>query len=602
MKLKTSLFLLSYIVCINVYTQDIELLEQFNGRFDYVAIGNTLNPVENEDPENCMIFTSSSANLNLDPDQTIVAAYLYWAGSGTEDLDITLNGNAISAERTFNDNRFIGCGGIFFEGIFFAAFADITELVQSLGNTTYTIADLDLTTDIDNYCGCGLNFGGWALNVIYQQDSLPLNQVTVYDGLQSVRGSVNTITIDLTGLNVINNENARIGFIAWEGDRNLAVTEELTINGDVIGNPPLNPPDNAFNGTNSFTGQDDLFNMDIDVYNIENSISIGDTELSISLSSGQDFVMVNNITVVLNSQVPDASVLFESIVLECDSRDIVVNYEITNLNSNGILEFNTPIAFYADGILVGQSQTQSDIPIDGSETSTITLSIPNTIPSEFTLEIVVDDDGNSNSTILETDETNNSVSESIALLLIPGTVTLAGLTSCNIGFERGEFNLFDVTDANEALRDSDFQFFNTLEELQSNINPISNADSYINNTNPEAIFVRLEAPPCYEIFQFELQVENCPPLIPEGFSPNNDGLNDTFNIRGLYNIFVDHRLRVYNRYGTLIFEGNNNTEWSGKSNRGTNSGGLIPVGTYFYILNLNDPNYQPINGWVYVNY
>jgi hypothetical protein len=28
----------------------------------------------------------------------------------------------------------------------------------------------------------------------------------------------------------------------------------------------------------------------------------------------------------------------------------------------------------------------------------------------------------------------------------------------------------------------------------------------------------------------------------------------------------------------------------------------VPVGTYFYILNLNDPNYKPIQGWVYVNY
>ena len=46
------------------------------------------------------------------------------------------------------------------------------------------------------------------------------------------------------------------------------------INGNLIANPPLNPENNAFNGTNSFTGASDLYNMDLDVYNIQNNIHI----------------------------------------------------------------------------------------------------------------------------------------------------------------------------------------------------------------------------------------------------------------------------------------------------------------------------------------
>ncbi|NNK87543.1 MAG: hypothetical protein HKO90_04615, partial [Flavobacteriaceae bacterium] len=57
------------------------------------------------------------------------------------------------------------------------------------------------------------------------------------------------------------------------------------------------------------------------------------------------------------------------------------------------------------------------------------------------------------------------------------------------------------------------------------------------------------------------------------------------------------------RYGTLIFEGNNQEKWYGRSNRGLNSKGKrLPVGTYFYVLHLNDPEYAALTGWVYLNY
>jgi hypothetical protein len=94
-------------------------------------------------------------------------------------------------------------------------------------------------------------FGGWAIIVVYKNANLPLNQLTVYDGLQYVPDEIN---ITLNSLNVIDNKDARIGFVAWEGDRFISVNETLRINGNPISNLPLNPVDNAFNGTNSFTG------------------------------------------------------------------------------------------------------------------------------------------------------------------------------------------------------------------------------------------------------------------------------------------------------------------------------------------------------------
>lgn len=592
MKIKVIYIGLLILTIFRINAQDISLFQQFNGTYDYTAIGNTMNISENGSFATCEILTTSSADLQLLDNQNIIAAYLYWAGSGAGDFEILLNGIEVSASRTFSD-------ALDDTRIFFAAFADVTTIVTSQMNGTYTVSEFDITNIINTYCNTGTNFGGWAMTVIYEDNSLPLNQVNVYDGLQSVPES---LTVTLDNLNVLDNENAKIGFIAWEGDSTLAVNEQLNINGNLIGNPPLNPNNNAFNGTNSFTGQSDLYNMDIDVYNIQNNIAVGDTSATITLTSGQDFVMVNNIITVLNSQLPDATIVLNSIELECDSRSLEVNYTINNTNSSGILMQNTPIAFYANDMLIGQTETQTNIAIGGSESGVITLQIPENTPNSFTLNAVVDDDGTSNGIVIETNENNNETSESLSLLIIPPIVELPSISACNIGFEKGKFNLLLAIENNSVFENQSFQFYENLEDLRLETNSISEIEDFQNSIHPQTLFIRLEQNVCYEIFQFDLIIENCPPEIPEGFSPNNDSVNDWFNIRGLYNIFIEHELKIYNRLGTLIFIGNNEKRWSGIPNRGINKGNLVPVGTYYYILNLNDINHSVINGWVYVNY
>jgi gliding motility-associated-like protein len=575
-----------------ISAQDVALFQQFNGRYDYHAIGNTLNTVENGTDATCDILTSSSAVLNLNTSQNVVAAYLYWAGSGNGDFDITLNGISVSAQRTFDD-------ALDDTRTFFAAFADVTDIVTNQGNTTYTVSDFDLTTTIEPFCSTGTNFGGWAITVIYEDVSLPLNQLNVYDGLQSVP---TFLSITLDNLNVLDNEDAKIGFIAWEGDDALAVNEQLTINGNVISNFPLNPANNAFNGTNSFTGSSDLYNMDIDVYNIQNNINIGDTSATITLTSGQDFVMINNIITVLNSQLPDATLSIDDTIVNCGDNNIELFYTVNNVNSTDVLPANTPIAFYLDGLLIGQSQTLNTIPINGSESGSIIINVPENQNPSLTITAVVDDDGSMNGTITETNENNNSTSVAIELLVIPDITILPNLVGCNEGFERSTYNLFDALDSLN-INEEDINFYRSLEDLETESNIILIPNDYNNISNPETIFVRLVSPPCYEIFQFDLTIENCPPFVPEGFSPNDDGSNDWFNIQGLYDIFTEHQLKIYNRYGTLIFEGDNNNPWDGKVNRGLNNHGRkVPVGTYYYFLNLNDSNYKPLIGWVYVNY
>ena len=808
--LKTYLFILCSLLSAVVFAQEIELYQQFNGQYDYTAFGNTLNVEENGQGGQCFILTSSGANFQLQPNQEVVAAYLYWAGSGPGDFNVTFNQTPITAARTFN--ILFNSGGV--EYIYFSSFADVTEQIQTTGNGNYTLSDLDLTLVIPTYCsppGTGTNFGGWAVTVVYEDSTLPLNQVNVFDGLESVSQNNQTLDITLNNLMVLDTDGAKIGFLAWEGDRGIAVNETLRINGNILSNFPLNPADNAFNGTNSFTGSDVLYNMDIDVYPISNYINTGDTSANIQLTSGQDFVMVNNIITVLNTELPDATISMDTIIggTECGNRALTIDYTVYNMNSTDVLPAGTPIAFYANETLVAQSETVAVIPIDGQESGTITFTVPNNIeadfilktivddtgngtgivkesneknnedetpfhllinpvitglinletcdvvgeeffdltqatsqidpiytlsfhlseaeaqnntnpipnpesfqntenpqtifirvsnpdcflldsftveilmcplpdasielseisacrdralllpftvynlestaalppntsiafytdgvllgvsqtqqtiaiggsengevelllpeslPDTFTISAMVDDDGNGNGRVEELREDNNSFTQTISFESVPPIPNLPVLKKCDIGFDTA---IFDLTVQNELIRtgqDDVVQYFTTSQDALQNTNPISNPSEYQNESDPQTVYVRLENEICFATASFLLTTENCAPFIPQGFSPNNDGINDAFEISNLLNIYENFELNIYSRDGNLIHTARNKDSfWDGKATKGfLFTGKIVPVGTYYYVLVLNDPKYpEAFIGWVYVNY
>lgn len=90
-------------------------------------------------------------------------------------------------------------------------------------------------------------------------------------------------------------------------------------------------------------------------------------------------------------------------------------------------------------------------------------------------------------------------------------------------------------------------------------------------------------------------------FLPEGFSPNRDGINDLFVIRGILN-FPNNHFTIYNRWGNKVFETKQyRNTWNGKSTMGLRIGGDdLPTGTYFYLLDLGDGS-KIIKGTIYLN-
>ena len=92
-------------------------------------------------------------------------------------------------------------------------------------------------------------------------------------------------------------------------------------------------------------------------------------------------------------------------------------------------------------------------------------------------------------------------------------------------------------------------------------------------------------------------------VIPDAFSPNNDGINDVFELQHIEFVFPDYDIEIYNRYGRQVFRGDLETGfWDGRANRSgvISSNEILPTGVYFYVINFNRSNRSPLQGQVYL--
>lgn len=85
-------------------------------------------------------------------------------------------------------------------------------------------------------------------------------------------------------------------------------------------------------------------------------------------------------------------------------------------------------------------------------------------------------------------------------------------------------------------------------------------------------------------------------VIPDVFTPNGDGVNETFEILGI-EAFPEAIMQIYNRWGDLLFKSTfYNDFWNG-----TWDGDPVPMGPYVFILDLRNDE-KPIQGVVTVVY
>lgn len=108
------------------------------------------------------------------------------------------------------------------------------------------------------------------------------------------------------------------------------------------------------------------------------------------------------------------------------------------------------------------------------------------------------------------------------------------------------------------------------------------ANEFGSDTTTVTVFIECDQGQPGELFVFN------------GFSPNNDGINDFFRVNGLEN-FPDHTLYVYNRWGNQVLVATDyQNDWAG-----TWEGLTLPDGTYYYLLERGDG--ERVSGFVQIH-
>ncbi len=98
---------------------------------------------------------------------------------------------------------------------------------------------------------------------------------------------------------------------------------------------------------------------------------------------------------------------------------------------------------------------------------------------------------------------------------------------------------------------------------------------------------------CESYYEFEIEPNYIECLnIPSSFSPNNDGINDTWVIRSIYS-YQDASVQIFNKWGSILYESvGTYIPWDGTFN-----GNSLPAETYYYIIDLNNGD-SPYTGTV----
>ncbi|MFK7812902.1 MAG: Calx-beta domain-containing protein, partial [Maribacter sp.] len=91
-------------------------------------------------------------------------------------------------------------------------------------------------------------------------------------------------------------------------------------------------------------------------------------------------------------------------------------------------------------------------------------------------------------------------------------------------------------------------------------------------------------------------------IVSKTITVNGDGINDFFEISGLEDCGLTYHVKIFNRWGTMVYESQEyRNNWAANSpggSFGTNS--VVPTGTYYYIIAFSDAEIKPINGYIYI--
>jgi gliding motility-associated-like protein len=143
--------------------------------------------------------------------------------------------------------------------------------------------------------------------------------------------------------------------------------------------------------------------------------------------------------------------------------------------------------------------------------------------------------------------------------------------------------IIEGTAANLYASGADFYSWTPAADLSCDICPTTNANP-LETTTYTVIGESIDGCRAVDTVYVEVKADAEQVLfIPNVITPNGDGKNDSWRIENIQ-LFPRNKVQIVNRWGDLVYK----SEFYNNNFDGSYSGGLLPSGTYYYILDLGD--------------
>lgn len=176
----------------------------------------------------------------------------------------------------------------------------------------------------------------------------------------------------------------------------------------------------------------------------------------------------------------------------------------------------------------------------------------------------------------------------------PCPPTLNVESMCSDGINILTWNNPNLTCTDDVIGYKIYVINNELNVLDF-VHEIDGAENTSFEHSPENSLGGCYAVAAVDSFQNESQasytvcVDNCSYFsLPNVFTPNGDNVNDIFKAENPKQLVKRVEIKIYNRWGELVFESNDNPliEWDGKV---LNTNKIVPSGVYYYICDIWEP-------------
>ena len=297
---------------------------------------------------------SSSATLTIPNGATVLHAELYWSGrhnnneANRDKIRIKAPGSVSYSQVTAHTIDTFSSEGSSGSRPYQAS-ADVTQIVTNGGTGNYIVGDLKAKTGDDS-----LGFyGGWALAVVYQDNTEPFRRLMLFDGAATVVGS-NTVSITTDNLITpfSGSFDTYLGALVWEGDYSLD-GDSLVFENNIL-DESLNPDDNFFNSsitsfdsrvTNKNPDYANQLGMDLVMTDVSGLLPNGETQADIDFVTDGDYYFPHALAFVTDLYLPDFDSSMDKMAIDINGGQVepgdVIEYRISFENTGQDTAINT---------------------------------------------------------------------------------------------------------------------------------------------------------------------------------------------------------------------------------------------------------------------